>query len=96
MQGSQAAVQLYRESHNPSTARLAKADGRRTSRHGKKPHVEVPFSDKQLAVIAGVVRGLLDKALNKPGASLDGRGLSKGTDKAGPRAGELGPGWEDT
>ena len=54
---------------------------------GKKRHDEAPFSDEQLAAIAGVVWGLLDKALSKPGPS-------NGTDEAGRRAGESG--WEDT
>ena len=60
----------------------------------KKPHDEAPFSDELLTTITGVLRCLLDNALSKPGASLDGSGPSKRTDEAGPRAGESG--WEDT
>ena len=56
---------------------------------GKKAREEAPFSDEQLAAIAGVVQGLLDKALTK---RSDGSGPSKEADGVGPRAGELGLG----
>ena len=56
----------------------------------KKAHKEAPFSDEQLAAIAGVVQGLLDKALTIKAERR--KRSSKEADGVGPRAGELGLG----